>query len=87
MRLEHSFTVPADLDTVWKAVLDPQRVTPCMPGASLTSVTGTLTGLLSCVTGILTGTLTLVLNVAGTLVTVVDFSPPRTIYVAPVYRP
>jgi carbon monoxide dehydrogenase subunit G len=40
VRLEHSFTVPADLDTVWQAVLDPQRVAPCMPGASLTSVEG-----------------------------------------------
>jgi carbon monoxide dehydrogenase subunit G len=38
--LEHSFTVPADLETVWKAVLDPERVAPCMPGASLTEVDG-----------------------------------------------
>lgn len=40
MKLEHSFTVPADLDTVWEAVLDPERVAPCMPGAALTSVEG-----------------------------------------------
>lgn len=40
MKLEHSFTVPADLDTVWQAVLDPERVAPCMPGASLTEVEG-----------------------------------------------
>lgn len=40
MKLEHSFTVPADLNTVWEAVLDPERVAPCMPGATLTEVAG-----------------------------------------------
>ncbi|MFC4854294.1 SRPBCC family protein [Actinophytocola glycyrrhizae] len=40
MKLEHSFTVPADLDTVWQAVLDPERVAPCMPGATLVEVDG-----------------------------------------------
>lgn len=40
MRLEHTFTVPADLDTVWQAVLEPERVAPCMPGATLTDVDG-----------------------------------------------
>jgi len=40
VKLEHSFTVPADLDTVWEAVLDPDRVAPCMPGATLTEVDG-----------------------------------------------
>jgi carbon monoxide dehydrogenase subunit G len=40
MQLEHTFTVPADIDTVWAALLDPQRVAPCMPGATLTSVEG-----------------------------------------------
>lgn len=40
MKLEHSFSVPADLDTVWAAVLDPERVAPCMPGASLSEVEG-----------------------------------------------
>jgi carbon monoxide dehydrogenase subunit G len=40
LKLEHSFTVPADLDTVWQAVLDPERVAPCMPGATLTEVDG-----------------------------------------------
>jgi uncharacterized protein len=40
VKLEHSFSVPADLDTVWSAVLDPQRVAPCMPGAVLTEVDG-----------------------------------------------
>jgi carbon monoxide dehydrogenase subunit G len=40
VELDHSFRVPADLDTVWRAVLDPERVAPCMPGATLTEVTG-----------------------------------------------
>ncbi|MFL6144739.1 MAG: SRPBCC domain-containing protein [Labedaea sp.] len=40
MRLEHTFTVPADLPTVWRAVLDPELVAPCMPGATLTEVDG-----------------------------------------------
>lgn len=40
MKLEHSFTVPADVDTVWQAVLDAERVAPCMPGATLAEVDG-----------------------------------------------
>jgi carbon monoxide dehydrogenase subunit G len=40
VELDHSFRVPADLDTVWRAVLDPERVAPCMPGATLTEVSG-----------------------------------------------
>ena len=40
MRLDHEFTVPAPVDEVWQAVLDPERVAPCMPGATLTSVEG-----------------------------------------------
>lgn len=40
MRLDHEFTVSAPIDQVWQALLDPQRVAPCMPGASLTSVDG-----------------------------------------------
>jgi carbon monoxide dehydrogenase subunit G len=38
--MEHTFRVPADIDTVWQAVLDPERVAPCMPGAALTEVEG-----------------------------------------------
>jgi uncharacterized protein len=41
VELDHSFRVPADLDTVWRAVLDPERVAPCMPGATLTEASGT----------------------------------------------
>ncbi|MET7989373.1 SRPBCC family protein [Amycolatopsis sp. NPDC005232] len=40
MRLDHEFTVPAPLEEVWQAVIDPERVAPCMPGAALTKVEG-----------------------------------------------
>lgn len=40
MRLDHEFTVPAPVDEVWKAVVDPERVAPCMPGATITGVEG-----------------------------------------------
>jgi carbon monoxide dehydrogenase subunit G len=40
VKLEHKFSVPADLETVWAAVLDPERVAPCMPGAALSEVDG-----------------------------------------------
>ncbi|MGH4009743.1 MAG: SRPBCC family protein [Pseudonocardiaceae bacterium] len=38
MKLENTFTVPAPVDTVWRALLDPERVAPCFPGATITSV-------------------------------------------------
>jgi len=40
MKLEHNFTVPAPVDTVWRALLDPERVAPCFPGATITSAGG-----------------------------------------------
>jgi carbon monoxide dehydrogenase subunit G len=40
VRLEHQFSVPAPPDVVWAAVIDPERVAPCMPGATLTEVDG-----------------------------------------------
>jgi carbon monoxide dehydrogenase subunit G len=40
MKLEHKFTVPAPIDTVWEALLDPARVAPCFPGATITSASG-----------------------------------------------
>src|SRR5262249_11300356 len=40
MKLEHQFTVPAPIDTVWAALRDPERVAPCFPGATITSVDG-----------------------------------------------
>jgi carbon monoxide dehydrogenase subunit G len=40
MRLEHQLSVPAPIDVVWEALLDPERVAPCVPGATLTGVDG-----------------------------------------------
>jgi carbon monoxide dehydrogenase subunit G len=40
MQLENSFTVPVDIDTVYDALNDPEKVTPCFPGATLTSEDG-----------------------------------------------
>ena len=40
MELTNSFTVPADIDTAWKALLDVEAIAPCMPGATLESVNG-----------------------------------------------
>ncbi|GAA1678121.1 SRPBCC family protein [Fodinicola feengrottensis] len=40
MELEHEFSVPAPIDVVWKALTDPEKVAPCMPGATLTEVDG-----------------------------------------------
>ncbi|MBV9919065.1 MAG: SRPBCC family protein [Solirubrobacterales bacterium] len=49
MKLEQSFDVAAPLDQVWNALIDVERVAPCLPGASVTgrnddgSFAGTLT--------------------------------------------
>ncbi|MDT7745261.1 MAG: uncharacterized protein QOE59_4339 [Actinomycetota bacterium] len=40
MQLENTFTVPVDIDTVYDALNDPEKVTPCFPGATLTSQDG-----------------------------------------------
>lgn len=40
MELKNSFTVPADIDTAWKTLLDVEAIAPCMPGATLESVDG-----------------------------------------------
>jgi carbon monoxide dehydrogenase subunit G len=40
MQLEHQLSVPAPIDVVWPAVLNPERVAPCVPGATLTGVDG-----------------------------------------------
>ena len=40
MELENTFVVPADLDTAWATLLDVEAITPCMPGATLTSFEG-----------------------------------------------
>ncbi|WP_024794708.1 SRPBCC family protein [Tomitella biformata] len=44
MQLEHTFTVPAAVEDVWAALLEPERVAPCMPGAVLTEVDGNTFG-------------------------------------------
>jgi len=40
MELEHRFTVPASVDETWAMFNDLEKVTPCFPGAALTSVDG-----------------------------------------------
>jgi carbon monoxide dehydrogenase subunit G len=40
MQLEHSFTVPVGVEEAWRALLDIERVAPCMPGATLESIDG-----------------------------------------------
>ncbi len=40
MKLENRFTVPVPVDEAWKVLLDVERIAPCMPGATLTSVDG-----------------------------------------------
>jgi carbon monoxide dehydrogenase subunit G len=40
VQLEHTFTVPAELEHAWQVLLDIERVAPCMPGAALESVDG-----------------------------------------------
>ena len=40
MQLEHQLSVPAPIDVVWPALLDPERVAPCVPGATLSGVEG-----------------------------------------------
>ena len=49
MKLEQSFEVDAPLETVWAALIDVQRVAPCLPGAELTEATedGTYKGTFS----------------------------------------
>ncbi|HWH93034.1 MAG TPA: SRPBCC family protein [Baekduia sp.] len=36
MKVQQSFTVQAPVDQVWAALIDVQRVAPCLPGAELT---------------------------------------------------
>ena len=36
MKLEQSFEIAAPLDQVWRALIDVERVAPCLPGASVT---------------------------------------------------
>ncbi|GAA2819619.1 SRPBCC family protein [Saccharopolyspora taberi] len=41
MQMQHHFSVPVPVEVAWKALLDPERVAPCMPGATLTRAEGT----------------------------------------------
>ncbi len=36
MKLEQSFEVAAPLEVVWEALIDVERVAPCLPGAAVT---------------------------------------------------
>jgi carbon monoxide dehydrogenase subunit G len=38
MKLEQSFEVDAPLEQVWEALIDVERVAPCLPGAEVTEV-------------------------------------------------
>jgi len=40
VELQHRFTVPAPIDEAWTAFNDLERIAPCFPGATLTSVEG-----------------------------------------------
>ena len=36
MKLEQSFTVAAPIEQVWDALVDVERIAPCLPGAEIT---------------------------------------------------
>jgi uncharacterized protein len=40
VQMQHHFTVPVPVDVAWPALLDPERVAPCMPGATLSRAEG-----------------------------------------------
>lgn len=40
MQLQHEFTLPIPPDQAWAALLDVERIAPCMPGATLDHVQG-----------------------------------------------
>ena len=40
IELDNSFTVPVPPEQAWEVLLDVERIAPCMPGASVTSVEG-----------------------------------------------
>ncbi|MFS4094481.1 SRPBCC family protein [Streptomyces sp. AF1A] len=45
MELNHEFTVPVPVDDAWRALLDIERVAPCLPGATVEDYDGkTVTG-------------------------------------------
>jgi carbon monoxide dehydrogenase subunit G len=40
VKLEHSFELPAPLETVWSLLLDVERLAPCLPGGEVTERIG-----------------------------------------------
>ncbi|MEU3831003.1 SRPBCC family protein [Streptomyces sp. NPDC029080] len=45
MEMEHEFNVPLPVDDVWRALLDVDRIAPCLPGATVEGYDGrTVTG-------------------------------------------
>jgi carbon monoxide dehydrogenase subunit G len=40
IELDNSFTVPVPPEQAWEVLMDVERIAPCMPGASVTSVEG-----------------------------------------------
>ena len=40
IELDNSFTVPVPPEQAWEVLLDVERIAPCMPGASVTSIEG-----------------------------------------------
>ena len=40
MRIDSSFQVPVGMDAVWDALLDIERIAPCLPGASIDEIRG-----------------------------------------------
>ncbi|MFE1858950.1 SRPBCC family protein [Streptomyces anandii] len=45
MELHHEFTVPVPVDDAWRALLDIERIAPCLPGATVKEYDGkTVTG-------------------------------------------
>ena len=40
MKLENEFTVNVPVERTWEALMDLERVTPCLPGAALTEQVG-----------------------------------------------
>jgi carbon monoxide dehydrogenase subunit G len=40
MKIDHEFTIDAPIARVWDAMVDPERVVTCVPGASLDAIDG-----------------------------------------------
>src|SRR4051812_37740427 len=65
MKLEHSFEIAAPIDAVWEALIDLERVAPCLPGATISghdedgTYYGTFTVKLGPTTANYSGTVTL----------------------------